>query len=75
MHWSSLACLSECVEDWVYRFEDSCRCLMFQLEEQTRFLKKHVCHAGVGTPNRVQALLKAGKFLNMATFISSGVQR
>lgn len=50
-------------------------CLMFQLEEQTRFLKKHVCHAGVGTPNRVQALLKAGKFLNMATFISSGVQR
>ncbi|XP_025097805.1 protein CMSS1-like [Pomacea canaliculata] len=31
-----------------------------KLEEQTRFLKKHVCHAGVGTPNRVQALLKAG---------------
>ena len=35
--------------------------LCVQLEEQKKFLQKKVCHACIGTPNRVQALLETGK--------------
>ncbi|XP_076466631.1 uncharacterized protein C3orf26 homolog [Babylonia areolata] len=31
-----------------------------KLEEQKTFLEKKVCHASIGTPNRVQALLESG---------------
>ncbi|XP_060065423.1 uncharacterized protein C3orf26 homolog [Ylistrum balloti] len=32
----------------------------FKLEEQQKFLTKRVCHIGVGTPNRLHALMKSG---------------
>ncbi|KAJ8314892.1 hypothetical protein KUTeg_007042 [Tegillarca granosa] len=30
----------------------------FKLEEQKKYLAKQICHMGIGTPNRLQALLK-----------------
>lgn len=32
----------------------------FKLTEQQKYLSKHVCHLGIGTPNRMISLLKAG---------------
>ncbi|KAK7503178.1 hypothetical protein BaRGS_00005443 [Batillaria attramentaria] len=42
-----------------------------KLEEQKKFLKKSKCHVGIGTPNRVQALLQAGslKLDNMLALV------
>ncbi|XP_052087457.1 protein CMSS1-like [Mytilus californianus] len=42
---------------------ESCKCAKlfakhFKLEEQQKFLEKRVCHLGIGTPNRILALLK-----------------
>ncbi|KAL3882130.1 hypothetical protein ACJMK2_028501 [Sinanodonta woodiana] len=48
----------------VFKGED-CKCAKLfakhmKLEEQQKFLKKAVCLAGIGTPNRVLSLLKSG---------------
>ena len=40
-----------------------CVVFFFQLKEQQTFLKKSVCHMGIGTPNRILALVKSGNFM------------
>ncbi|KAL4232677.1 cms1 ribosomal small subunit [Mactra antiquata] len=44
---------------------DKCKCAKLfakhmKVTEQEKFLKKSVCHMGIGTPNRMLALLKSG---------------
>ncbi|KAK3084721.1 hypothetical protein FSP39_018004 [Pinctada imbricata] len=44
---------------------ENCKCAKlfakhFKINEQEKYLKKTVCHVAIGTPNRVNALLKLG---------------
>ena len=55
-------CVCVCVCVCARAYACVCMCVCVKLEEQQKFLQKKTCHAAIGTPNRVHALLEAGKF-------------